>query len=68
MEQDSSSTILSIAPGTWGHRKFKLKNRFKQLSDADLHYVPGQETDLLQRLSQRLSLSMNEMANIIAVI
>ncbi len=68
MEHDASIRTLTIAPGSWGHKKFKLRNRYKHLSDADLQYVPGEESALLQRLSQRLGLSMPEVMRIVTEI
>ena len=32
---------LVIAPGTWGHKKFLLRNLHASLSDSDLLYVVG---------------------------
>lgn len=65
MSTDPASSKLTIVPGSWGHKKFKLKNRFKQLSDADLQYEPGQEAELVQRLCQRLHMSTAEVEMII---
>lgn len=59
---------LVIVPGTWGHKKIKLRNRFKQLTDADLYYMPGQEAELTQRLCECLSLSIAEVERIVHAI
>ncbi len=46
-----------IVNSTWGHKKFKLRNKFRELSDADLNYVVGQERELVARLQARLNMS-----------
>ncbi|MBK9176153.1 MAG: hypothetical protein IPM46_07425 [Flavobacteriales bacterium] len=66
--QPSANSGLVIVPGTWGHKKTKLRNRFKQLSDADLFYQPGQEAELTQRLCERLGLSIAEVERIVHAI
>lgn len=63
-----SNRGLNIVPGTWGHKKTKLRNRFKQLTDADLFYQPGQEAELTQRLCERLGLSVTEVERIVHAI
>jgi|GEM_PF-1344863 hypothetical protein len=57
---------LRIAPGTWGHKKFKLRNLFGQLSDTDLLYVEGEEAALVARLQARLGKSADEVEALIA--
>lgn len=66
MGTDPASSPLTIVPGSWGHKKFKLKNRYKELSDADLQYEPGQEAELVQRLCQRLNMNAAEVEQLIA--
>ncbi len=34
---------FTIAPNTWGDKKFKLKNKFGHLNDDDLHFENGKE-------------------------
>jgi hypothetical protein len=60
------NTGLNIAPGTWGHKKFKLRNLFGQLSDTDLLYVEGEEAALVARLQARLGISAVEVEALIA--
>ena len=56
---------FAIAPNTWGHKKIKLKNKFGQLSDIDLHYVEGKEEELVLRLRTKLNKSEAEMHKLI---
>lgn len=68
MEEDSSMFTrisLTIPPNLWGHKKIKLKNKYNQLTDADLHFVVGRERDLLTRLQAKLGLSEGELTAII---
>jgi hypothetical protein len=52
---------LVIPTNGWGHKKIKLKNKFGQLNDADLNFVPGKEHELSERLQQRLNMGANEL-------
>ena len=54
-----------IPPNLWGHKKIKLKNMFSKLTEDDLHYVVGQEDQLLGRLCARLHKSEAEMQQLI---
>lgn len=68
MEEDSRTFTrisLTIPPNLWGHKKIKLKNKYNQLTDADLHFVVGHERDLLTRLQAKLGLSEGELTAII---
>lgn len=56
---------LLIPPNRWGHKKIKLKNRFKQLTDADLDFSPGEEHELSLRLQQRLGMQADELHSLI---
>jgi hypothetical protein len=47
----------TIINSTWGHKKFKLRNKFRELNDADLNYVVGQERELVARLQARLNMT-----------
>lgn len=58
-------TALIIAPNSWGHKKIKLKNKFGRLSDADLHYEPGKEQELSERLQARLDLGPDQLHRLI---
>lgn len=45
----------------WAEVKEKLKEVNHLLTDEDLEYSPGQEVDLLQRLSKKLDRSTEEI-------
>jgi hypothetical protein len=49
----------------WDEVKEKLKETNISLTDADLHYVPGQEEELLERLGKKLHKNRTEMKGLI---
>lgn len=57
-----------ITPGTWGGLKVKLKNKFAQLTDADLAFEDGKEHELSSRLQARLKKSEMEVRDLITAI
>lgn len=59
---------FKIAIGTWGHKKFKLKNKFGHLSDDDLFFAEGQEAELIGRLGAKLNMSEADLHKLIASI
>lgn len=62
---DATASPFKINVHTWGHKKFKLKNKFHQLNDADLHFAEGQEGELVARLQARLGKSEAELQKLI---
>ncbi|MBK6540934.1 MAG: general stress protein CsbD [Flavobacteriales bacterium] len=52
---------FTIAPNTWGDKKFKLKNKFGHLNDDDLHFENGKEQEMIGRLCAKLNKSAAEM-------
>ncbi len=38
----------------WEEKREKLKKEFPQLNDEDVHYVPGEEVELLKKLQTKL--------------
>ena len=56
---------FTITPNTWGDKKTKLKNKFGQLNDADLHYEEGKENELTARLQTKLNKSEAEVQKLI---
>jgi hypothetical protein len=64
-ETTSTTPPFTIPPNLWGHKKIKLKNMFGKLTEDDLHYVVGQEIQLLGRLCARLHKSETEMQELI---
>lgn len=51
--------------GNWSDQSKNLKNKFSQLTDADLKFEAGKETDLLIRIEKRLNKKRDEVINII---
>ena len=51
--------------GNWGIQSKKLKEKFSQLTDADLKFETGKEDDLLKRVEARLNKKREEVINII---
>lgn len=51
--------------GNWDTQSKALKVNFPQLTDADLKFETGKETDLLGRIETRLNKKRDEVINII---
>lgn len=51
--------------GNWNAQTTILKEKFSQLTDADLKYEPGKENELLARMEARLNKKREEVVNII---
>ena len=51
--------------GDWKRQADKLKDKFPQLTDADLKFQSGREDDLLERVEARLHKKREEVINII---
>jgi hypothetical protein len=51
--------------GNWDDQSKRLKEKFAQLTDADLKFETGKESDLLTRVETRLNKKREEVINII---
>ena len=51
--------------GNWGIQASRLKEKFSQLTDADLKFEVDQEEDLLKRLEARLNKKRDEVIHLI---
>lgn len=51
--------------GNWDEQSKLLKEKFSQLTDADLKFESGKENELLTRLETRLNKKREEVVNII---
>ena len=51
--------------GDWAAQARVLKDKFAQLTDADLKFEPGKENDLLARIETKLHKKRDEVMNII---
>lgn len=47
--------------GNWSQIRGKLKQKYTQLTDADLTYIEGQEEELIRRLQVRLDKTKKEL-------
>lgn len=45
---------IKISAQEWEVLKIKFLRKYNHLSDEDLHYVPGQEQELVERLAKRV--------------
>lgn len=52
--------------GDWKSQANNLKEKFPQLTDADLEFENGREDDLLERVEARLHKKREEVINIIS--
>lgn len=51
--------------GNWDAQSKRLKEKFPQLTDSDLKFETGKETELLGRMESRLNKKSDEVMNII---
>lgn len=65
MDKTKSNAQAFRITGNWEKRSQQLKNKFSQLTDADLKFETGKEEDLLKRLETRLSKKREEVIKII---
>lgn len=47
--------------GEWNEVKDKIKHIYSNLTENDLHYVEGEEDELLGRLQRKLGRTRNEL-------
>ena len=52
--------------GKWNAVKGKLKAKFPNLTDADLHYEEGKKDEMLTKLLTKLNKTKEELDKIIA--
>lgn len=62
--QNKNGEVFKII-GDWAAQSKQLKEKFTQLTDADLKYEPGKENELLSRVETRLNKKREEVINII---
>jgi len=54
--------------GYWEKKKEKLKERFPNITDADLNYRDGKEQEMIEMLGNKLGKSKQELVSIIVAI
>lgn len=62
--QTKSNEAFTIK-GNWADQAKQLKEKFSQLTDADLKFETGKENELLSRVESRLNKKREEVINII---
>ncbi|MFZ4784013.1 MAG: hypothetical protein ACOYLH_00960 [Flavobacteriales bacterium] len=66
MEEAVNKSIEAFKiTGNWEKQSKLLKEKYSQLTDADLKFEPGKENDLLKRVETRLNKKREEVINII---
>lgn len=62
--QKNTNQVFKIT-GNWNEQSKQLKEKFPQLTDADLKFEEGKEEELLKRIETRLNKKREEVINII---
>lgn len=62
-KNDTAETFKIV--GNWDDQSKRLKEKFAQLTDADLKFETGKENELLTRVETRLNKKRGEVINII---
>lgn len=62
--KDTHATDFKIT-GDWNAQSKVLKEKFSQLTDTDLKFETGKETELVDRVAARLNKKSDEVVNII---
>lgn len=66
MEEAVNKSIEAFKiTGNWEKQSKQLKEKYSQLTDADLKFEPGKENELLTRVESRLNKKRDEVINII---
>lgn len=65
---DVATKPFKIALAAWTDKKAKLKTKFSQLNDSDLHFEEGKEGELTARLQTKLSKSQVDVQKLISEI
>jgi uncharacterized protein YjbJ (UPF0337 family) len=56
------------AKGNWNDQKAKLKTKFSNLTDADLHFEEGKKDAMLAKLQTKLGKSKEELTKIMSAL
>lgn len=65
METTNKHTEALKITGDWGIQAKALKEKYSQLTDADLKFEPGKESELLSRIALKINKTNEEVLNII---
>lgn len=67
MENTLNKTVGNYKiTGDWNNQSKQLKEKYSQLTDADLKFEIGKEDDLLKRVETRLNKKREEVISIIS--
>lgn len=50
----------------WDDQKVKLKSKYPNLSDSDLHFEPGKKDKMFHKIQTKLGKSSDELTKIIS--
>jgi len=56
------------AMGYWEQKKEKLKEKFQDITDNDLHFNEGKELEMIEMLSYKLGKTKEELRSIIVAL
>jgi hypothetical protein len=65
MDTTNKSSEAFKVTGDWAAQSKQLKEKFSQLTDADLKFETGKEHEMLSRVETRLNKKREEVINII---
>jgi len=60
--------MKSYPIGYWNYKKEKLKQKFENLTDADLTYNEGKEKEMIELLGYKLGKTKQELLSIIVAL
>jgi len=64
MEYEKRSEVFKIT-GDWNVQSQKLKDKYPELTDSDLHFEAGKESELIFRISKKLRKKREAIVNLI---
>lgn len=64
MEYEKRSEVFKIT-GDWEAQSKRLKEKYPELTDSDLHFVEGKESELIFRISKKLRKKREAIVNLI---
>ncbi len=63
---ETVATSIAGITGNWNEQKTKLKAKFPNLTEADLHYENGKQDEMFTRIQEKLGKTRNELAIIVS--
>jgi hypothetical protein len=54
--------------GYWNGKKEKIKQKYPMITDEDLNFYEGKETEMMEMLGYKLGKTINEMRQTIAAL